>query len=157
MDRPEYLRRVKSHIRTPTKEMEEQLNAFCEACTYLNGQYDQDEPFQKLDRHILEIEKDRPQGNRVFYMALPPIVFIKVSQHLKRNCYPKRGIARVIVGRQMLRWRTRLTLCRLRNHSERTCRVHESYRGRWSLTGRKRRSFVSTTTWARRWSRTCLS
>jgi len=30
-------------------------------------------------------------------MALPPSVFIPVSQHLKKICYPKDGIARVIV------------------------------------------------------------
>jgi glucose-6-phosphate 1-dehydrogenase len=100
MDHTEYLRRVKSYIKTPTKEIEEQLDAFCEACTYISGQYDQDEPFQVLEKHILEIESNRKEGNRVFYMALPPSVFITVSQHLKRNCYPKKGIARVIVGAQ---------------------------------------------------------
>jgi glucose-6-phosphate 1-dehydrogenase len=30
-------------------------------------------------------------------MALPPSVFITVSEQLKRNCYPKDGIARIIV------------------------------------------------------------
>jgi glucose-6-phosphate 1-dehydrogenase len=97
MDHTEYLRRVKSYIKTPTKEVEEQLEQFCSICTYLSGQYDQDAPFQELDKHITEIEKTRKEGNRVFYMALPPSVFITVSEHLKRNCYPKNGIARVII------------------------------------------------------------
>ena len=97
MDHEEYLRRVKSYIKTPTKDMEEQLNDFCGLCSYLSGQYDQDEPFKKLDEHINELESDRPEDNRVFYMALPPSVFINVSQHLRRNCYPKKGIARVII------------------------------------------------------------
>jgi len=97
MDHTEYLKRVKSYIKTPTKEVEEQLEDFCSVCTYIAGQYDQDEPFQKLDKHITEIEDGREEGNRVFYMALPPSVFITVSQHLKRNCYPKKGIARIIV------------------------------------------------------------
>lgn len=98
MDHAEYLKRVKSYIKTPTKDIEEQLESFCEACTYISGQYDQDEPFQQLDQHLQELEKDRTEGNRVFYMALPPSVFITVSQHLKKNCYPKKGIARVIVS-----------------------------------------------------------
>jgi glucose-6-phosphate 1-dehydrogenase len=98
MDRTEFLRRVKSYIKTPTKEIEEQLEAFCEACTYISGQYDQDEPFQQLDKHLKEFEKKRKEGNRVFYMALPPSVFITVSQHLKKNCYPEHGIARIIVS-----------------------------------------------------------
>jgi glucose-6-phosphate 1-dehydrogenase len=97
MDQAEYIKRVRSYIKTPTKEVEEQLDSFCEICTYIAGQYDQDEPFQKLDQHIKDIESGRPEDNRVFYMALPPSVFINVSQHLKRNCYPEKGIARVII------------------------------------------------------------
>ena len=77
--------------------MEEQLDQFCSICTYISGQYDQDEPFQKLDEAIKDIEKSRKEGNRVFYMALPPSVFIPVSEHLKRNCYPDKGIARIII------------------------------------------------------------
>ena len=97
MDHTEYLKRVKSYIKTPTKDVEEQLEQFCSICTYIAGQYDQDAPFQELNEALEDIEKDRKAGNRVFYMALPPSVFITVSQHLKRNCYPKNGIARVII------------------------------------------------------------
>lgn len=97
MDHTEYLKRVKSYIKTPTKEVEEQLEQFTSICTYIAGQYDQDEPFQKLDQHITDIEGGRKENNRVFYMALPPSVFITVSQHLKRNCYPTGGIARIII------------------------------------------------------------
>jgi glucose-6-phosphate 1-dehydrogenase len=98
MDHEEYLRRVKSYIKTPTKEIEQQLEEFCGFCTYVAGQYDQDESFINLTKHIEELEQGRKETNRVFYMALPPSVFIPVSQHLKRNCYPKNGISRVIVG-----------------------------------------------------------
>ena len=97
MDRTEYLKRVRQYIKTPTKEVEQQLDQFCDICTYIAGQYDQDEPFQQLDKHIEEIEHGRKEGNRVFYMALPPSVFMTVSQHLKRNCYPKNGLARIII------------------------------------------------------------
>ena len=97
MDHTEFLRRVKSYIKTPTKEVEEQLDQFAAICTYVSGQYDQDAPFQELDKHVYEIEKNRKEGNRVFYMALPPSVFTTVSEHLKRNCYPKDGIARIII------------------------------------------------------------
>jgi len=34
---------------------------------------------------------------RIFYMALPPNVFTPVAQGLKRNVYPEKGIARLIV------------------------------------------------------------
>ena len=97
MDHTEYIKRVRSYIKTPTSEVEEQLDSFCDICSYIAGQYDQDEPFQILNKHIKELESGRKEDNRVFYMALPPSVFVNVSQHLKRNCYPEKGIARVII------------------------------------------------------------
>lgn len=97
MDHEEYLRRVKSYIKTPTKDMEQQLEDFCKLCTYVSGQYDEDDSFITLNKHLEEIEQGRKEQNRVFYMALPPSVFITVSQHLKKNCYPKNGISRIIV------------------------------------------------------------
>jgi glucose-6-phosphate 1-dehydrogenase len=97
MDHEEYIRRVKSNIKTPTKEMEEQLVKFVGFCTYISGQYDKDESFEVLRQHLEEVEKGRKETNRIFYMALPPSVFIPVSKHLKKICYPKNGIARVIV------------------------------------------------------------
>lgn len=99
MDHEEYLRRIKSYIKTPTKEMEQQLTDFCNLCTYVSGQYDKDESFDALNKHLEDLEKSKPEANRLFYMALPPSVFTIVSQHLKRCCYPTRGIARVIVSR----------------------------------------------------------
>lgn len=98
MDGKEYISRVASYIRTPTKDMEEQLDGFLRKCSYVSGQYDQDEPFIKLNEYLEELERGRPQNNRIFYMALPPSVFTTVSQHLRRNCYPGKGIARLIVG-----------------------------------------------------------
>lgn len=97
MDHEEFLKRVKSYIKTPTKELEEQLSDFCSHCSYISGQYDQDEPFVKLNEHLQKIENGRKEQNRIFYMALPPSVFTTVSQHLKRNCYPEKGITRIVV------------------------------------------------------------
>lgn len=98
MDHEEYLKRVRSYIKTPTKEIEEQLDCFCKLCSYVSGQYDQDDSFINLNKHLEEVEKGRKGQNRVFYMALPPSVFITVSEQLKRNCYPTNGIARIIVS-----------------------------------------------------------
>lgn len=100
MDHTEYLKRVKSYIKTPTKETEEQLEKFTGMCSYVSGQYDKDESFQELDKHLQDLEKGQSKTNRIFYMALPPSVFIPVSEHLKKNCYPKNGIARIIVSRE---------------------------------------------------------
>ncbi|KAK4865389.1 hypothetical protein LT330_009500 [Penicillium expansum] len=99
MDTDEYLKRVRSYIKVPTKEIEDQLDQFCKMCTYVSGQYDQDDSFINLNKHLEEIENNRQskEQNRVFYMALPPSVFTTVSEQLKRNCYPKSGLARIIV------------------------------------------------------------
>lgn len=97
MDHEEFLKRVKSYIKTPTKELEQQLEEFCSLCSYVSGQYDSDESFMRLRDHLEDLEEDREESNRVFYMALPPSVFTSVSQQLKRNCYPENGIARIIV------------------------------------------------------------
>ena len=108
MDRAEYLSRVRSYMKTPTDDMKSQLDKFCELCTYISGQYDQDEPFVVLKHHLEDLEMGQPETNRIFYMALPPTVFIPVSQHLKKICYPTKGIARVIVRLRPLS--THLTL-----------------------------------------------
>lgn len=97
MDHEEYLRRIRSYIKTPTKEIEQQLDDFCRLCTYVSGQYTDDESFVNLTKHMEELEQGKPENNRLFYMALPPSVFTEVSQRLKRCCYPTKGICRVIV------------------------------------------------------------
>ena len=98
MDREEFLRRVRSYIKVPSKEVEELLDNFCGHCSYISGKYDEDAPFKVLNHHLVDLEHGRNAQNRVFYMALPPSVFITVSEHLKKNCYPKEGIARIIVS-----------------------------------------------------------
>jgi glucose-6-phosphate 1-dehydrogenase len=103
MDHDDYIRRIKSYIKTPTKDIEQQLEEFCNLCTYVSGQYDRDESFLQLNKHLESLEQGRKETNRLFYMALPPSVFTIVSQHLKKCCYPKNGIARVLVCRTSLR------------------------------------------------------
>jgi len=157
MDHEEFLKRVKSSIKTPTKDMEQQLAEFTAICSYVSGQYDKDESFVQLREHIEELEKGRKEQNRVFYMALPPSVFTTVSQHIKKNCYPKSGLARIIVSQLGLTTSSSLILIyftRSRSLSERILHRLANYKSLWSLTGKRRRSSVLITTWGKRWLRT---
>ncbi|KAI5474534.1 glucose-6-phosphate 1-dehydrogenase [Pseudohyphozyma bogoriensis] len=101
MDEEEYHKRAAQYIKTPIPAMKEKLKEFLSLCTYVSGQYDQDEGFQSLEKHLKEIEshyENKNSGfNRIFYMALPPSVFTVVAAHLKKNNYSEGGINRIIV------------------------------------------------------------
>jgi glucose-6-phosphate 1-dehydrogenase len=97
----DYHKRVQQYIKAPIPAMKEKLQEFLKICTYVSGQYDEDESFQTLEKALGEIEgqyedKNAPK-NRVFYMALPPSVFTTVAAHLRRNNYSEGGINRIIV------------------------------------------------------------
>ena len=157
MDHDEYIRRIKSYIKTPTKEIEQQLEDFAGLCTYVSGQYDKDESFQGLEQHLQEVEQGRPENHRLFYMALPPSVFTIVSQHLKKNCYPKNGVARVIVRELILPSCCQLMadkLNRSRSLSVRILPALANFKSPSSPTGTSRSCSESIITLARRWSRT---
>lgn len=88
------------HIKTPTPELEAKLKEFLALCSYVAGQYDSDPSFVHLEEVLVKIESgypDKKETNRIFYMALPPSVFVSVAQHLKRNNYVKNGATRIIV------------------------------------------------------------
>lgn len=42
-------------------------------------------------------DKDKEQ-HRLFYMALPPRIYVPVSEQLKRCCKNEGGVSRLIVG-----------------------------------------------------------
>ncbi|ODV90392.1 hypothetical protein CANCADRAFT_106049 [Tortispora caseinolytica NRRL Y-17796] len=92
----EYRKRISSYIKIVTKPMEKQLEKFLELCTYVSGPYDEDSGYKELANHLNSIEGTTP-FDRLFYMALPPNVFVEVSSHTKRLCYPQNGRAKLIV------------------------------------------------------------
>lgn len=99
MDHDQFLDRVTHYIKA--KGFEKQLEEFKGILSYLPGQYDQDEAFINLDKFVHESEEERKieigRRHRVFYMALPPSVFIPVAKGLKKNTYAKEGLNRIVV------------------------------------------------------------
>ena len=56
--------------------------------------------FDKLEEHLQEIESryQSKEANRIFYLALPPTVFVPVAKNLREHCYvQKNGVNRIIV------------------------------------------------------------
>lgn len=87
MDDEEFHNRIKEHIKVPIPAMRQKLDGFLKICSYMSGQYDQDDSFQELEKVLKEHEKPfkGEERNRIFYMALPPSVFISVATCLKKN------------------------------------------------------------------------
>jgi glucose-6-phosphate 1-dehydrogenase len=79
--------------------MKTKLTEFLGFSTYVSGQYDKDESFIELEKHLQSIEAKYPSGpkHRIFYMALPPSVFTSVAKGLRKNNYSKDGVNRIIV------------------------------------------------------------
>lgn len=102
MDEAEYHKRITSYIKVPEgdKKFEQTLQEFKGFSSYISGGYDDSESFQNLNAALENIENGYPsntQRNRLFYLALPPSVFIPVSKHLKEQCYVKGGQNRIII------------------------------------------------------------
>jgi glucose-6-phosphate 1-dehydrogenase len=63
---------------TPKHSCQMHMEDFLERCHYFSGQYDSKEAFVALESHL---QKD---SNRLFYVALPPVVLPKLSKAIAR-------------------------------------------------------------------------
>ncbi|TDL29499.1 glucose-6-P dehydrogenase [Rickenella mellea] len=100
MDEAEFHKRETSYLKVPDNDEEtaKKVEEFKSFSTYVSGGYEDAESFKNLNKHLDEIEgKYQGSGrNRLFYLALPPSVFITVGKGLRENCYAT-GINRIIV------------------------------------------------------------
>ncbi|KAL2919681.1 Glucose-6-phosphate 1-dehydrogenase [Polyrhizophydium stewartii] len=98
LDLDEFKRRISSRIKFHNEKERELLPAFLDKCTYVSGQYDQPESYQKLRTAVEHVEGIvAGKRHRIFYMALPPSVFAVASKGLKENVYIADGTNRLIV------------------------------------------------------------
>lgn len=101
MNTEEYLKRITSYIKIADDDAAAatKLEDFKKLSTYVAGGYDDAEPFINLTKHLEGIESayTTRDVNRLFYLALPPSVFIPVAKNVKEHCYSARGINRIIV------------------------------------------------------------
>lgn len=67
----------------PGNSCGELMEQFLARCFYFQGQYNSPESFRLLRERLLRLEGNEPT-NRVFYMAIPPSVFLDVARSLKQ-------------------------------------------------------------------------
>ncbi|KAA1466387.1 glucose-6-P dehydrogenase [Dentipellis sp. KUC8613] len=102
MDEAEFHKRATSYIKNPdnNEEISQKIDTFKQISSYVSGGYEDDPSFQNLEAHLRDLEAKTHKGkerNRLFYLALPPSVFIPVAAHVRKNCYSPEGVNRIIV------------------------------------------------------------
>ncbi|KAN0131482.1 Glucose-6-phosphate dehydrogenase, C-terminal domain containing protein [Lactarius tabidus] len=97
MDEAEFHKRATSYIKNPDEDSSK-IEEFKSRSSYVSGGYEDDASFENLEKYLKGIESayKSKECNRVFYLALPPSVFIPVAQHVKKHNYAS-GVNRIIV------------------------------------------------------------
>ncbi|RUS29207.1 glucose-6-phosphate dehydrogenase [Jimgerdemannia flammicorona] len=101
----EYHKRVSQYIKVP-EAFPTQLSECLAVTSYVESQYDDDASYQHLNKYLEKIENNSKiaegHRNRLFYMALPPSVFIPVAKGIKKNVYSKGAINRLVhLGKEL--------------------------------------------------------
>src|SRR5438105_3790572 len=100
MDEAEFHKRTTSYIKnSEDPEIAAKIEEFKKISTYVAGDYEKGEAFDTLNEHLQSIEAkyQTKECNRLFYLALPPNVFIPVTKNLKEHCHSPKGINRIII------------------------------------------------------------
>ncbi|PIA19037.1 glucose-6-phosphate dehydrogenase [Coemansia reversa NRRL 1564] len=100
MSPEEFHKRVTSHFGEDVDK--KSVANFLQLCTYFSGKYDVADDFRSLRKEIEDREKKmKPggSGNRVhvYYMALPPSMFVDVATQLKNNVYDDSCTNRLVI------------------------------------------------------------
>ncbi|KAK3280734.1 Glucose-6-phosphate 1-dehydrogenase [Cymbomonas tetramitiformis] len=74
----------------------EKMEYFLSRCLYVSGQYNEAADFAQLDSALSQAEGNR-EANRIFYLSIPPSIFIDVAKNAADNASSKTGWTRVIV------------------------------------------------------------
>ncbi|MCO5572577.1 hypothetical protein L7F22_026333 [Adiantum nelumboides] len=75
---------------------EDKIDKFLKKCFYHSGQYNSEADFKQLDAK-LKIHEGGRLANRLFYLSIPPNIFIDVARCASRSSSSAKGWTRVIV------------------------------------------------------------
>ncbi|KAI4204280.1 MAG: hypothetical protein LQ350_001260 [Teloschistes chrysophthalmus] len=97
MSQDEFIKHIKSSV-GESDEQADELKAFCERCSYISINQDAgDDSFVELRERMESFITNDETQNRHFYMALPPSIYVKVSEQLRKNCYSENGESQIII------------------------------------------------------------
>ncbi|KAJ1863512.1 Glucose-6-phosphate 1-dehydrogenase [Coemansia sp. RSA 2703] len=96
----DFHKRATSHFNPQAEKST--VDKFLDICEYVSGKYDVDEDFQKLRSEIDRLEQESNidtscERIHVYYMALPPSVFVDVATQIKNNVYDENCTNRVVI------------------------------------------------------------
>lgn len=97
MTHDDFVSIIKSPIKLESPRFAEQLEQFCERCSYVSGHEGGEKSFIALRERLEQIGTGKKEQNRLFYMALPPSIFPSMQEGLRKHCYSERGASRIIV------------------------------------------------------------
>ncbi|KAL8826524.1 MAG: hypothetical protein Q9191_003748 [Dirinaria sp. TL-2023a] len=98
MNHDEHIDHIKSCVSAEDEDQEKARDEFCRLCHYISIDKDGgDKSFEELRDLMESFTEEREAQNRLFYMALPPNVYVPVSEQLRRCCKSKKGVSRIIV------------------------------------------------------------
>jgi glucose-6-phosphate 1-dehydrogenase len=76
------------------KYEENELGEFSEILSYVSGQYSN---IENLIKHLENLEGDAEEVNRIYYLSIPPSVFLDVTHAIGKSGRSKKGWTRVVI------------------------------------------------------------
>lgn len=99
MSRDEFTDHIKKSVNAKVDDLANKCAEFCEICYYISLKTDEgDKSFEELRDLMESFKHEDKEQHRIFYMALPPTVYVPVSEQLARCCKNEKGVSRIIVG-----------------------------------------------------------
>jgi glucose-6-phosphate 1-dehydrogenase len=93
LDAESFRGKVTEHLTcryVPGEKCAEKMTEFLGRCHYVAGKYDAPEDFRRLDGELARIEGGGA-GNRMFYLSIPPFLFLDVARTIKEAGLAEEG------------------------------------------------------------------
>lgn len=93
LNNEEFRNRIMSRLTcryTPGEKCDEKMDAFLSRCTYVQGEYNSPDSYRQLHEELRHLDANGHE-NRIFYMSIPPFLFLDVAHALAKADLVHRG------------------------------------------------------------------